>query len=860
MANDLRLSDAGKKTLATIVFTDVASFSARMNSDEEGTLRLVASDFKLMRERCDKYGGRVLKSMGDGLLMYFESASQAVACALEIQTDINNRSKESEEPNPLLHRIGIHIGDVYLNEGDVMGDGVNIASRLESKAAPGGICISQTVYDVVKNSLRLNTTFLGPVELKNIREKVPVYRLLLEAQEEQPEAAAWQSKRTLVIGGLAAVLAIAGIVGFMMTRSQPEPPPPAVTGAEDTTVAASPSPTQPAPSASPAGGSTDSQTNVAETTTSGQTASPQPAQSAPEPVSTQPSDPPENVAVVEDPEPEPAAPPPPAPPPLDKKKIFVAIFENLTGDPNEARLGSVICDTVTQGIEGTKLVSVVPATIHRSSSPGTLGGGGPSAADRSVLSQARDVEAGIAIYGSYFWKVYEVRIQAKIIDVASGEVLNSLEPVAGPLMSPRIATEELQKRVATAVSLHYSNYKYLRDVARSRPPLIEAFNAYTKGLAAFFNADFEQALASFDLATEKDPEFRSPEVRRAATLYNLGLVPQAEAAWEELLRDREDLYPRDAAYVQFCMAAAEGDTLGAYQTAQRIAELDPVYGNVINAGLRALWLNRPAEAIAVLGSVREEVNRQPLHAMAYHLRAEALHMLGRHEEAYEVATASTQQFNFNAITLLTEARALAELGRTDEVRQKIGVSFRYPAVGAFDTGRIMLDAGVALHGSGSSEAAREIFSQAIDWYEKRPDDVKSTDEHRLAYAEALYRAGRYEPAQREFRRLSQEFPEYPIALGYLGLCAARLGDTARALEVEGQLRTGEFPDAFGWQYYMRARILGVLGDAEKAASLVQNAFREEFPNTLGWTHNYLRQDQDFDSVREAPVFAALYQP
>ena len=110
--------------------------------------------------------------------MHFTSAVQAVACALEIQKQL----PAVEGQVPLQHRIGIHLGDVHLEDGDVMGDGVNIAARLQTQADPGGICISKTVYDVVKNRLAIQATFLGPRELKNITEAVPIYKILIEAQ------------------------------------------------------------------------------------------------------------------------------------------------------------------------------------------------------------------------------------------------------------------------------------------------------------------------------------------------------------------------------------------------------------------------------------------------------------------------------------------------------------------------------------------------------------------------------------------------------------------------------------------------------------------------------------------------------
>lgn len=172
---------SGQRSLAAIVFTDVVSFSARMQADEETTLKLLQRDFDAMREICIQHQGSVLKTTGDGLLLYFSSAVQAVACALAMQRFFAEQAKGRPAAESLVHRLGIHLGDVFVNDQDVMGDGVNIAARLQAEAEPGGICISQTVYDVVKNKLALHVTKLGPRELKNISQHIPIYKLLLEA-------------------------------------------------------------------------------------------------------------------------------------------------------------------------------------------------------------------------------------------------------------------------------------------------------------------------------------------------------------------------------------------------------------------------------------------------------------------------------------------------------------------------------------------------------------------------------------------------------------------------------------------------------------------------------------------------------
>ncbi len=178
----------GQRSLAAIVFTDVVSFSARMQTDEEATLTLLQRDFDTIREICTQHQGSVLKTTGDGLLLYFSSAVQAVACALAMQRFFAEQAKTRPATQSLVHRLGIHLGDVFVNDQDVMGDGVNIAARLQAEAEPGGICISQTVYDVVKNKLALHVTRLGPRELKNISQRIPIYRLLLEASTLETKA------------------------------------------------------------------------------------------------------------------------------------------------------------------------------------------------------------------------------------------------------------------------------------------------------------------------------------------------------------------------------------------------------------------------------------------------------------------------------------------------------------------------------------------------------------------------------------------------------------------------------------------------------------------------------------------------
>jgi class 3 adenylate cyclase len=176
---------AEDRVLAAIVFTDVVGFSARMQTKESDTLKLLEKDFSAMRDLGTTLSGSVIKTTGDGLLLFFKSAVQAMEWSLQIQRQFSGHVRKLPPGEFLQHRVGVHVGDVFFAGGDVMGDGVNIAARVQTEAPAGGICISQSVYDLVKNKMKLDVIRLEPRKLKNIGESIQMYHVLVE-----PRAAA----------------------------------------------------------------------------------------------------------------------------------------------------------------------------------------------------------------------------------------------------------------------------------------------------------------------------------------------------------------------------------------------------------------------------------------------------------------------------------------------------------------------------------------------------------------------------------------------------------------------------------------------------------------------------------------------
>ncbi|MGB3300317.1 MAG: adenylate/guanylate cyclase domain-containing protein [Phormidesmis sp.] len=166
-----------QRTLAAVVVTDAVSFSKCMSQDEDRALAMINRDLQLISELCDFFEGQILKTVGDGVLMYFISAVQAAACAVEMQKTFANFTHNGHGSEHFTHRVGVHLGDIFFNQQDMMGTGVNIAARLEAAAKPGAICMSQVVYDVVKSRLELDAVYAGELPLKNIEEAIAAYHV-----------------------------------------------------------------------------------------------------------------------------------------------------------------------------------------------------------------------------------------------------------------------------------------------------------------------------------------------------------------------------------------------------------------------------------------------------------------------------------------------------------------------------------------------------------------------------------------------------------------------------------------------------------------------------------------------------------
>jgi adenylate cyclase len=179
-------SDNLKRKLAAILSADVKGYSRLMEEDEEGTIRTLKAYLEVINGFIQQHRGRLVATGGDSVLAEFASVVDAVRCAVGIQEELKERNKDVEENHWMEFRIGVNLGDVVEDGDTILGDGVNIAARVQSLVEAGGICITGTAYDQIKNKLAFGFEYIGEQTVKNIKEPIKIYRVLMEPGVQMP--------------------------------------------------------------------------------------------------------------------------------------------------------------------------------------------------------------------------------------------------------------------------------------------------------------------------------------------------------------------------------------------------------------------------------------------------------------------------------------------------------------------------------------------------------------------------------------------------------------------------------------------------------------------------------------------------
>ncbi|MDG4475195.1 adenylate/guanylate cyclase domain-containing protein [Thiovibrio frasassiensis] len=223
MSDDFQI----KRKLTAILSADAVSYSRMMSENEDQTLRTLADQRRILDAIIEAHEGRIVNTAGDSVLAEFSSSVAAVRCAIEMQEALKTRNDGLPSDQRMLFRIGVNLGDVMISGSDLLGDGVNVAARLQSIAEPGGICISSSVYDQISGKINLGFADLGEQNLKNITRPIHVYQLTGANAPIKARAVNATRKRGIfwVVAGFLFPVAILALGGYFLLSSSQKPLP-----------------------------------------------------------------------------------------------------------------------------------------------------------------------------------------------------------------------------------------------------------------------------------------------------------------------------------------------------------------------------------------------------------------------------------------------------------------------------------------------------------------------------------------------------------------------------------------------------------------------------------------------------------
>jgi adenylate cyclase len=636
-----------KRKLAAILSADVKGYSRLMGEDEEGTIRTLNTYKEAMSNLIQQQRGRVVDAPGDNVLAEFGSVVDAVRCAVDIQKELKNRNAQLPENRRMEFRIGVNLGDVVEDGEQILGDGVNIAARLESLSEAGGVCISGSAYDFVGKKLSLGYEYLGEHTVKNIEKPVRVYQVLMEPEaagkvigEKKAKPRQWQ----MATMGLVVVIIVMVAAFVIWNFYIPSTPKPEVTPKEKIAV----SQTEKAPTVAPPS------TEVA------------PKEKVTPPL-------PEKVT-------KPAPPPAPkmevaskekmARPLPDKHSIAVLPFVNMSDDPKQEFFSDGISEDIINALVRWPPILVIPRAssfIYKGKSV-------------DVKQVGREMGVRYILEGSVRREGNRVRITVQLIDATTLQHLFS-ERYEREMKDIFAIQDEITMKVLTAmqVSLYGYGTQFLPEKGTKN------IEAYVKILEADVHiqimnrASQAQAKQLAEEAITLDPEYARAYSRLAGVIGNEFLLGVYEKNPREALERAMALAQKaiqlddsasDAHSVLGYMALLNRDYEKAVAETERAVALAP---NSVAAQYRLGYClysaGRTEEAIPILKKA-VALSPIPLPRALSHLCI-ASRKARRYEEAVAVCRQLLQREPNHVLAHLTLAATFVEMEKMEEARAEI---------------------------------------------------------------------------------------------------------------------------------------------------------------------------------------------
>jgi len=534
------------------------------------------------------------------------------------------------------------------------------------------------------------------------------------------------------------------------------------------------------------------------------------------------------------------------------ERVLVAAFSNRSGDRSLDYLEHTLVTAVAEGLASTGVVEVVPFP-HRASGSGEPAAAGGEESATHDLRSALDAGASVLVTGSFRVRSDSLHVEARVLDAASGDVMNIIPDESGPLEAPGVAVGKIRSRVMGSLAAHAD--PTIGADARYHAPTYEAYKEYENSLR-YVGIRGQTAVEHLERALELDPEFAYAEVFRIAGVMSVGRDAEADSLIEVMRARSPSLPPVVRLYLDAFEARVHGDHELALRKMREVVRVAPdnFMGRRLLA-VRALAVNRPREAIASIEAIRSE---QPLtdlyiESWVHGGLANSYHMLGEYRQELRVLDEAIEDFPDLLWLRGRKVRALAALGRVEDIRRVIEEASASPGQGS--VGQILMTACRELRAHGHPEEAAGFAEEALAWYRRNLEVEGETEQSLRSLGFALYAAEQWDEAEELFGRLAREHPDYRDYTGYLGTLAARRGAVEEAERVRESILALDEPFDYGMEEYWAACISAQLGDRDGAMDYLRAAYSEGAGLGL-----HVHQDPDLQPLWDYPPFKRFLEP
>ena len=531
-------------------------------------------------------------------------------------------------------------------------------------------------------------------------------------------------------------------------------------------------------------------------------------------------------------------------PDLNPDLVAVAEFENRTGNPELDHLGLMAADWITHGLAQVNRLQVVP--IEQGSDAGTQ--------RRSPQAVAKQTGAGLVVTGAYYLERDTLHFQSTVTDAASNTVLRSVDPTAGPVDQPMSAIEPLQSRVIGGLASLVSGEgaEFALDL---RPPRYDAYREYVAGLS-LYAVDNRKAVAHFQRASELDPGFVAPLLMMSSILSVWGQNVEAKAVVDRLEEQRHEMTIMERHLLDYYQTKLQGNYERAIQHL-RIVEQQAPQSALVKFGLarNLLKVGRLREALETVQKIEPDAwAGGGMCTAPLMLRASLQHVLAEYNEELVTARLIIEICGDNVNLRRYQARAVAAAGSFSQLGEVLAQGLT--ASGAKGGGmRLFVETARELAAHGHPEQSRVIAERGVTWFEANHTIDQASEWQRIYLVQLQVVLDRLEEAYEILLALDEELPDDDDVLGWLGIVAARRGDTTAADYFSDRLRNLDRPFLFGWNTYYRAAIEAHLGHPDKALGLLRNALSEG----RGWEDEF-HACLELKPLRGHPEFEAIIHP